>query len=354
MTLTSLEELRVCSWDTASSCHGAHFQMLAEAQEHGGALIETCQRLEAINFGPCGHPSSQSREGEAAFAYLCSLAAGLESVVLGETEIIGQLRLAARGASPAVESIVARAVAVGRAFRRRNDLAADAGHLFDLGVAAAGLESPKSVVIAGSGPTTRRLGTRAAATGASVTVASRTKPAWGDAAHIRWTPLAHTADVSADVVFVALGGDAPVLPADRIRSSAVVDVSTPRKTEHNDPRVVTLVALRERTLAEEHDRRSSLEKSLREDVQQAIEAWKRDATSPIGRLRQSVEQMRQEELRRLRRRHPEIPEATIEAVTRSMVNRMFHQPVVRLKSLEPEIASMLADLFAEPADGGRD
>lgn len=351
--MTSLEELRVCSWDTASDCGSAHSRMLAEAQQHGGALIETCQRLEAMNFGPCGHPTCQSRVGESAFAYLCALAAGIESVVLGETEIVGQLRLAGRHASPALENVITRAVAVGRTFRRRHDLAADAGQLFDLGIAATGIKKPRSVLIAGSGPTTRRLAARAAESGSSVTVASRTKPAWGDAAHITWTSLARVPYVSSDVAFVALGGDAPILHAESIRAAAVVDVSTPRRTEHSDPRVVTLVALRERTLADEHELRSSLKTNLRADVQQAIEAWRRDASSPIGRLRQSVEQMRQEELQRLRRRHPEIPEATIEALTRSMVNRMFHQPVVRLKSLEPEIAASVADLFAAPANGGR-
>ena len=154
--MTSLEELRVCSWDTASDCGSAHSRMLAEAQQHGGALIETCQRLEAMNFGPCGHPTCQSRVGESAFAYLCALAAGIESVVLGETEIVGQLRLAGRHASPALENVITRAVAVGRTFRRRHDLAADAGQLFDLGIAATGIKKPRSVLIAGSGPTTRR------------------------------------------------------------------------------------------------------------------------------------------------------------------------------------------------------
>jgi glutamyl-tRNA reductase len=94
--------------------------------------------------------------------------------------------------------------------------------------------------------------------------------------------------------------------------------------------------------------------ALKGDVRQAIESWRADSTSPVGRLRQSVEQLRQEELRRLRQRHPEIPEATMEALTRSMVNRMFHHPVIRLKTLEPDLAASVADLFATPAAGSRE
>ena len=282
------------------------------------------------------------------------MAAGLESIVLGETEILGQLRSAARGASPEIERVLARAVAVGRAFRRRNSLAADAGHLFDLGLSSAAIPHPATVLIVGSGPTARRLASRANSTGAVVTVASRVRPQWATAGHLSWTSLAAVHEVGAEAAFICLGGDAPVLPATALRTDVVIDVSTPRRTEYNDPRVVTLAAIREQTLHAERGRREALQSGLDSDVRKAIDAWQSDSTTPLGRLRESVELLRQDELRRLRRRHPEIPEATIDAVTRSMVNRMFHHPVVRLKTLQPEIAASIADLFAAPASGGRE
>ncbi len=325
----------------------------AVAGSHHGALIETCQRIEAVTMEACSLEGCATRQGEAAFEYLCSLAAGLESVVLGETEILGQIRTAARHASPQVERLLARSVAVARAFRRRERLAADAGQLFDLGLEAAGGDQPQRVLVAGSGPTARRVAARASQAGAQVIVSSRTRPAWLNA-DAEWTALEQISEAETDVAFICLGGDAPSLAAGSVNARAVIDVSTPRRTDPCDGRVITLRELRERTMAAEHERREALKMALKGDVRQAIESWRADSTSPVGRLRQSVEQLRQEELRRLRQRHPEIPEATMEALTRSMVNRMFHHPVIRLKTLEPDLAASVADLFATPAAGSRE
>jgi glutamyl-tRNA reductase len=63
-------------------------------------------------------------------------------------------------------------------------------------------------------------------------------------------------------------------------------------------------------------------------------------------MRQAVEEARKSEMERLRRAHPEIPEETLNAITRSLVNKIFHTPSERLRQVGDEtLAKELANLF---------
>ena len=92
--MEDLDRFTACLWDTT----GANRDQLESARRavheaHPGAgVVETCQRIEAFSLNGCGCPAPQRREGRAAVDHLAAVAAGLESAVLGEFQVLGQVR----------------------------------------------------------------------------------------------------------------------------------------------------------------------------------------------------------------------------------------------------------------------
>lgn len=324
-----------------------HSAVLAEALRHPeAAIVETCQRVEAVSLSSCRGCGGDNRAGEDAFRYLVRLAAGLESIVLGESEIVGQVREAARTASPALGALLGRSIAAARAFRREHGFRTDAGNLFDLAVASTG-RPPERVLVVGSGPTARCLVRRARGVQvSSLTVVSRRKPDWIDAFNAPWLPLEELAAAEpAQMAMVCLGGDAQPLSRGEVPARVLVDVSTPRRTLGHDG-VLTLRELRDHAFANEAAHRAALQAELDRVADRALAALALDGSSPVGRFRQSAELVRREEVDRIARRHPDIPEETLEAITRRLVNRLFHAPSMRMRQLEEREAALVADLFA--------
>jgi glutamyl-tRNA reductase len=284
--------------------------------------------------------------GEDAFRYLVRLAAGLESIVLGEREIVGQVRETARLASPELAALLGRSLAAARAFRRRHNFTTDSGHLFDIAVARAD-RMPASLVVVGSGPTARCIARRAGTVGVgATTVASRRKPDWAVDLSLPWIPLDQLSSLPrSGMAMVCLGGDAPVLLPGEVQADVIVDVSTPRRTGAGAADVATLRDLREHVVLAEASKRELLAADLEIEARRALTAWTEDRQSPVGRFRHSAEELRQAEVARIRRRHPEIPPETLEVITRSLMNRFLHAPSMRLRSLEPELASAVSELF---------
>ena len=75
-----------------------------------------------------------------------------------------------------------------------------------------------------------------------------------------------------------------------------------------------------------------------------------DSSSPVGRMRKEIETLRASESIRIARLHPELSKETIDAITRTLVNRLLHTPSERLREMgDAELAERLADLFVQPA-----
>jgi glutamyl-tRNA reductase len=67
----------------------------------------------------------------------------------------------------------------------------------------------------------------------------------------------------------------------------------------------------------------------------------------VAELRANIESLRRTEADRIRRLHPEIAAADVDAITHSLVNRLFHSASERLRELEdPQLSESVAALFA--------
>lgn len=143
----------------------------------------------------------------------------------------------------------------------------------------------------------------------------------------------------------AWGGDAPVLARGDVPAAIVVDVSTPRRTTDGASGVITLRHLRDRATRTEEDERTRLGRLLDAEVERVLTGWREDATSPIGRFRQAVEMRRLEALPRLTEMYPGVPAELLDQISRSLLNRVLHDPSVRLREAEDTLADAFANLF---------
>lgn len=146
-----------------------------------GVSLVTCHRVELYGFGVMPTLESVRRHsGESSIRHLLSVAAGLESVIVGEDEVLHQVREALRVARsrPGLDGRLLRlfetAIAVGRAARAGRT--ESSGNLAQSAVAwlrgKTDVEG-RTVVVAGAGRMGAALAHSAAGAGADVVVASR-------------------------------------------------------------------------------------------------------------------------------------------------------------------------------------
>ena len=334
------------------------------AHERGAVALSTCHRVE-LYAGPAAGPGALDRfrsvappgaavlRGRAAAGHAISVAVGLESAVLGEDQILHQLRhavAAARARGPLeaeLESLFATALRAGRTARSWRhgpsrsladvalDRSADLGARIGDGV----------VLVVGTGEMGRLAAKAARARGATVRVAGR-RP--GRAEELARSiggvavPFDPGEAVSgANVVIVALDG--PWAIAARTidalgRVPLVVDMSQPPAVPAaaRPGRTVRLDDLVDETREDPSTAvlRGRLER-LRDEGLARFEAWteRRSAADAARSLADRIEDDRRAALETLWRRRPDLgPDvrADIEALTRHLADRLFREPFERL------------------------
>ena len=345
------------------------------AGDDGEAVcLSTCNRTELYVAGPgieqrAGALLAAEADGalyrhrdDAAARHLFRVAAGLDSRVQGETEILGQVRAAyALGApGPLLDRLFREALRVGRKVRAHAPVADRAASAAAAAAVLAervlGDLEGRRVLIVGAGEIGARAAARLAARGARIAyVANRSAPRrerLADRYGAEQLPLdrAREALHDADVVVSSTGSRSLVLTradvedalaaGDR-RTLLLVDLAVPRDLDHSiaelpyaflydvddlDDAVGTgtaggAAARAEAIVAEEAER---------------FRAWQasRGVVPAIASLRARAEQIRAGELaragRRLARLDPEERRA-VEAMTAQIVNKLLHDPTVRLK-----------------------
>lgn len=334
------------------------------AGERRGVALATCHRVE-LYAGPAGATTLPTRpladlpggavvlRGRAAASHAISVAIGLESAVVGEDQILHQLRGAvgaARARSPLepdLESLFATALRTGRTARSWRtgpprslaDVALDRAS--ELGARIAG----GTVLVVGTGEMGRLAARAARARGAAVRVAGR-RP--GRAAELarsvggQAVPIDPGASVAAaGVVVVALDG-AWAIGSETVaalgRGPLVVDLSQPAAVPAA-VRPMGSIGLDELAAGFRDDPataalRRRLE-ALREAGLAEFEAWldRRSTAGAVRSLADRIEGDRRAALESLWRRRPDLgpdDRADIDALTRHLAERLFREPFERL------------------------
>ena len=201
-------------------------------------LLETCHRVELYGFGsmPDLETHLATATGEGAVRHLMSVAAGLDSAIIGEDEVLHQVRealSAARASRPLdrrLHRLFETAIAAGR--RARAGRTASSGNLAQKAVTWLQQRSSlagRTILVAGAGRMGASLAHSARLAGAEVTIASRDTNRASRLAQVYGgigIDLARGAELASEVagIAIALGGIWHELKGDL---PPVADISAP-------------------------------------------------------------------------------------------------------------------------------
>jgi glutamyl-tRNA reductase len=349
---TQTETLTACCWPVASSSHDELAAVRAvAARHHDGAILDTCQRVEVYSVGLCRCDAPLRLHGADAAAHLAEVAAGLHSAVLGEAQVLGQVRRAFAEASPRLRRTADIALAASRELRRDAHFNEDSGHLLFRALQIGGTAPGGRLLVVGTGLLARLVARRGAALGFDeviVTGRRAPEPEWLNQSGASFVRLAAVHSLAAvDVVAGCLGGDAEPLGREALPEirGLVVDLGTPRNFAAGQVAPVVAIADILTTAACDPCRMKLVER-LRAAFERHFAAAHDDRRSLLGAWRREIEVVRQREVSRTRRLHPELAPETVEAITRGLVNQLFHGPLKRLRHLDDqEFKERVVSLF---------
>ncbi len=333
-------------------------------------ILETCHRVEAYlgnaydaaRLAPTLPAGARTLTGEQAVHHAMTVAVGRDSVVVGEDQILHQLRVsvdAARAAGtldPALERLFAFALQTGR--RARSWRQGPARSLADVALTSIGQQvgpiGGRDLLVVGAGKMGRLAARAAIAAGAQVAVANRSADGAEALAASRIRGFAG--------VVVALAGPWPIGAATIValaRSAiVVVDLSVPAAVP-----VSLAEALRERLITADALALADIGPSAQDGSAARLDALVERSTAEFvawlkghdGRvaaeaLVQHADRAREAELAALWRRLPDLePEArdAIEGMTRHLADRLLREPLERLgRDGDGRDGRAIRDIFA--------
>lgn len=314
-------------------------------------------------------PYLYSQHDSAAVTHLFEVSAGLDSVVLGEGEILGQVRTAwetaqYEGAARSSLNLLFRsAIEAGK--RARSETAISRG---TASISHAAVEmitdvigdlAGKRVAVIGAGSMGEGVAVALHRSGgAEITVVNRS-PERGAALAERvdgdTVGLEHLPAIvaTADVIVAGTGAGDPVVTAQLVSSARlsvegamplnIVDIGMPRdvEAEVGDLDGVTvfdlddLSAWADRGLAHRANEADSVRAIVVEEVEDFIvESTARQAAPLVASMREAAERVRTGELDRFSSRLNSLDDSSrdvVEALTKAIVAKLLHEPSVRLK-----------------------
>jgi len=302
--------------------------------------------------------------------HLFRVAAGLDSLVIGEPQILGQVKSAhaaatsAHTAGPVLNRLFHASFAVGKRVRTETSLGSGA---VSVGYAAVSLARKifgdlkgRTVAVVGAGEMGKLTALHMKSQGVQhVTIvsrtmahAARTAEAIGGASAAPWEELDATLS-AADIVITATGAGAPILPKGRIeavmrprrnRPLFIIDIAMPRDVEPSAGEIEQvflyniddLQATVRENLARRESEVSRAEAIVAEEIEK-FAAWlrSRGAVPTIVALRQRFEAIRRAELERLDFKLSSLPpdaRARVDEITHLIVEKLLLTPTEQLKA----------------------
>ena len=294
---------------------------------------------------------------DAAALHLFRVAAGLDSLVPGEGEILGQVRAAYESVEPGslVDHVFRQALAVGKRVRTETAIGESPASVSSAAAALAaqvfGDLRGRRVLLIGAGRIGELAAANLASRGAEIAfVANRTLETARELAQ-RFGGLALTLDETAsrlgevDVVVSSTSAPGQVVhasdvPAKRRTPLFFIDIAVPRDLDSEIGRldgcflydIDDLEAVVAETLAGRRAEAEHAEELVAEEADR-FRAWRAslDVVPAITSLRARAEEIRNAELAKLTGRVSDDERRTIESVTSQILNKLLHLPTIRMK-----------------------
>jgi glutamyl-tRNA reductase len=321
--------------------------------------------------------------------HLFRVAAGLDSLVVGEPQILGQVKEAhgaardAATAGPLLNRLFHSSFAVGKRVRSETGLGAGAVSVSFAAVALAkkifGNLDGRAVVVIGAGEMGKLTAQHMKSQGVrNVTIvsrtmanAARTADAIGGATAAPWDDM-DAALVASDIVITATGAASPVLTKARIEAAMrqrrsrplfIIDIAVPRDVEAAAGEIEQVFLYNiddlQAAVRENMARRTSEVTRAEAIVDEELDkfgSWMRarGVIPTVVALRQSFEAIRRAELDRLDFKLSALPQeardearARVDEITHLIVEKLLLTPTEQLKSLgDQETAAIYAEAIA--------
>lgn len=402
--LDVLEQVTVAPDDLDKALHDLSLRPYVSE----GVVLSTCNRTEVYILAERFHGAFQDvRDFLAQFSalaperlndhlytfyddqaieHLFRVSAGVDSAVIGEHEILGQLKRAWQAAQrmdcvgPALNSIFRAAVEAGKRVRTETSISRSIASVSQAAIVMAQerLESlaDKHVLLVGAGEMGSGMArTLSSLAPASITVMSRTATTANEIADDIGASVRPFADLpdalaTSDVVFTSTASPSMVVDAAMVDAAVrrrgsellILDVAMPRDVA---PEVAdlpgvelcdldTIGAFVNRGLENRAGELEHANRIIAQEMSRHLSEVGKQAVTPlITSFRSHVETLRADELERQSVRLADLTpdqRAAVEEATRAVVNKVLHSPTVRLKdsanSLRGErLAAALRELF---------
>ncbi|QPN63553.1 glutamyl-tRNA reductase [Synechococcus sp. CBW1004] len=326
---------------------------------------------------------------EEAVAHLLRVAAGLDSLVLGEGQILSQVKKMVRlgqehrSIGPILNRLLTQAVSTGKRVRTETNLGTGAVSISSAAVELAQLKVGQSrgidelvpldheqVAVVGAGRMARLLLQHLQAKGCRGAVllnrtVQRAEALAADfpALPVQCRPLSDLDHClsTCSLVFTSTGAEEPIITADRLaalnrRSSLMlIDIGVPRNISPDAGELQGVDAfdvddLQEVVARNQESRREIAQEAeglLAEEARQFLEWWDGlEAVPLVNRLRHHLEDIREQELQKaLSRMGPDLSareRKVVEALSKGIINKILHTPVTRLRAPQPRQQRHLA------------
>jgi glutamyl-tRNA reductase len=362
-----------------ATCHRTEFYLYGDDPRHvWSELRPVFARLK--EFDEAAIPAPDALSDSDAARHLFRVASSVESIALGEDQILSQVKdahellLDSPAKSPVLDRLFRYAIRTGKMVRTETGLCEGAVSISSAAVNLArkifGRFDDSRVLLVGAGETAAEAGTYFEGAGASdFTIVNRGRERGAQLAEQFdgiYRPLGALDDAcqNADIVVVATGSAdhllthemmRSVMRARRSRAILVIDISNPRNV---DPRCAELGGV---YLYNIDDLKNVVESNLRLRMQEVPKAeaiiedmvYEWDAWVQTLRVRPTIatmarffESMRQQELERVVHKVDDEEYERLEQVTKSLTKKLLHNPIMHLRSAveEGQISSDDLDL----------
>ncbi len=350
-----------------STCNRTEIYACAETRSDDDAIIGWIAKHFGIGDSEL-RSHLYSYAGHKAAEHLFRVASGIDSMVVGEAQILGQVKGAYASAvgggftGSVLNNLFQQAITVGKRVRTETEIGKGA---FSVGSVAVRLAksifdrlSGRTVLIVGAGKMSELTITNLVSAGANdIMVTNRTYEkavSLADQFNGRAAKMDDLASIleSADIVITSTGSNDPIISrkmiaavhhARRGRPIFLIDMAVPRDIEPEAGRLDNvflydmddLQSVVAEDMAERHAEVEKAERIIAEEIEEFLR-WFRtmDAVPIITALRDKFEDIRSAEYDNLVAKLPHLsPEEreAISAAMRSVVNKICHQPMIQIK-----------------------